>query len=653
MSDGSEEQPPQDARSNGSKELAELSARVTALEHQIESLNAVLAADPDGRMRIEAKTRPDVQSPVLQTGESAAPPPIPSASVAAAAGAPPRKSLENRLGSQVFSRVGILVVLIGAALFLKLAIDNQWIGPTGRVLAGLGAGAGLVVWSERFRRKGFSAFSYTLKAVGSGVLYLALWAGFQLYHLLPDWAALTAMLLVTAWNAYMAWAQDAEMLAAYALIGGCATPLLLSSGGNHETFLFTYLLVLDVAIIALVRLRPWPRLLMGVFPSTMSYFIGWYAKFYTADQFSLTAVFIVLFFVAFASVPLGRALALEPESTEAKPGLKPSRASILTEILLPLANAAFGSLAFYSALQDSGRHGAQPWMVLVFAAVYLGIMRLPQSAAASAVHLSLAIVFITIAIPLKVSGHWITVSWLVEGAVLLWVAVRLVSAGSAQDRSPVAGYRVLRALGVGALSLGFAGVMYGIYDYKFVDPAFFNHRYGTALVGIAAFAAAVWIAQGARRTLVGDTSKDAQNEQCSWLQIEGSSIVAISLIAILATVQEIESLWRHTSANPEADLQQALAVSAFLMVYGGALLAVGFWKRSAFVRWQALLLIVYTIAKTFVYDMRNLSQGYRVASFMALGVLLLGVSFAYQNDWLALREKPAPDEDAVHAEESR
>jgi uncharacterized membrane protein len=84
-------------------------------------------------------------------------------------------------------------------------------------------------------------------------------------------------------------------------------------------------------------------------------------------------------------------------------------------------------------------------------------------------------------------------------------------------------------------------------------------------------------------------------------------------------------------------VQKALAISGFLMVYGAALLAVGFWKRSAFIRWQALVLLVFTIAKTFVYDMRNLSQGYRVASFLGLGVLLMAVSFAYQKDWLALR----------------
>jgi uncharacterized membrane protein len=84
-------------------------------------------------------------------------------------------------------------------------------------------------------------------------------------------------------------------------------------------------------------------------------------------------------------------------------------------------------------------------------------------------------------------------------------------------------------------------------------------------------------------------------------------------------------------------LQQALAISAFLMLYGAGLLAVGFWKRSEFLRWQALVLLVFTICKTFLYDMRNLSQGYRVVSFLGLGAVLMTISFAYQKDWLNLR----------------
>ena len=62
------------------------------------------------------------------------------------------RSLESRIGSHWFNRVAILAILIGMAWFLKMAMDNHWIGPLGRVLIGLIAGAGLIAWSERFRK---------------------------------------------------------------------------------------------------------------------------------------------------------------------------------------------------------------------------------------------------------------------------------------------------------------------------------------------------------------------------------------------------------------------------------------------------------------------------------------------------------------------
>ena len=128
-----------------------------------------------------------------------------------------------------------------------------------------------------------------------------------------------------------------------------------------------------------------------------------------------------------------------------------------------------------------------------------------------------------------------------------------------------------------------------------------------------------------------------------WTNCAALSTVAFNLIAVLTGVREIGAVVdaTPTAFTPDAALQQALAISAFLMLYGAALLAAGFWKRSSFLRWQALLLLVFTICKTFLYDMRNLSQGYRVVSFLGLGALLLAISFAYQKDWLNLRKSRA------------
>jgi uncharacterized membrane protein len=600
---GQEEQPASQQReAQLAGDFAALSARVETLEREIAELRAAAPGKP---FKIKSR-RPRMASDPL------------AATVLQSAA--PRASLENRIGSQLFSRIGIVALLIGATWFLKLAMDNHWIGPLGRIVAGLAAGAGLVVWSERFRRQGFHAFSWSLKAIGSGVLYLSLWAAFQLYHLLPATVALGAMILVTAWNAFMAWSQDSEVLAAYALAGGLATPLLLSTGGNHEIFLFTYILAIDLATVLLIRLKSWPRLLLGAFPTTVAYFIGWYFTFNSTAQFTLTVFFVTLFFCVFASVPIGW-----KQGPASSPGEGAFR---ITEIFVPLGNATFASLALYSLLQDAGHHNLLPWLMVLFAAVYLGLMRLPQTSIASAVHLSLAVVFLTIAIPLKASGRWITVGWLAEAIALLWASGRLEV--SSEDTAAAGGHRILRWLATGALALGFCGLLVQPFWFgKPVEAAFLNARFATALFGIAVFGGAAWLSLHARHSGKGEPT---------WRHIAGASIIALNLVAIIACVRELKTFWSGTLNHPEAELRKALAISAFLMIYGALLLAVGFWKRSAFIRWQALLLLVYTIAKTFLYDMRNLSQGYRVVSFLGLGALLMAVSFAYQKDWLALRE---------------
>ncbi len=75
------------------------------------------------------------------------------------------------------------------------------------------------------------------------------------------------------------------------------------------------------------------------------------------------------------------------------------------------------------------------------------------------------------------------------------------------------------------------------------------------------------------------------------------------------------------------------------MIYGAALMFVGFWKKSAFLRWQALVLLAITVLKVFIYDTSDLQFGYRIVAFIALGALLMAVSFVYQRDWLKLSRR--------------
>ncbi|HEX3470802.1 MAG TPA: DUF2339 domain-containing protein [Silvibacterium sp.] len=605
---------------NLAQQIADLRSRVVRLEAALRTHGIVL--EEDSPLTPVSQVQATEASTMLVPAPSVAPTAAHPVVESHEAPAKEDRSLESRIGSQWFNRIGILAVLIGMAWFLKLAIDNHWIGPLGRVIIGLISGAGLIAWSERFRSRGYAAFSYSLKAVGSGILYLSLWAAFALFQLVPSSVAFAAMILVTAFNGFMCWAQDSELLALYAIIGGFSTPLLLSTGENHEVTLFSYLLLLNVAVFLLVALRPWSRLLFGAFLGTIFLFVGWWIRFYSGEQFALTAFFLAIFFLIFAFAPR---LVRLPGSEE---DVTLSRADSLTIILLPLLNAVLGFLGFYTLLDSSGGTWAQPWVAVAFAAFYLLLLRLPNRgalhgspSALSALHLTIAVLFLTIAIPMKAHGRWLTIGWLVEGAALLWLSRSMQS-------------RLLRGLALLALALGLGALV--VVNPRASTAILFNQRFGTYLVGILVFAFTARLAYGA--------VEDAELEfPFSWRVTAAAAVLAVNVLILLAIGWEIHNYWwfvRYSgdwSVMHEYRMYAQFTYSAFFMIFGAALLAVGFWKRSAFLRWQALVLLAVSIGKVFLIDVSQLSQGYRIVSFLGLGALLLGVSFVYQKDLLNLR----------------
>ena len=87
------------------------------------------------------------------------------------------------------------------------------------------------------------------------------------------------------------------------------------------------------------------------------------------------------------------------------------------------------------------------------------------------------------------------------------------------------------------------------------------------------------------------------------------------------------------------------AYSVGWLACAGILLAIGIWKRSTPARHAALAVLLATVVKVFVLDMADLTGLYRAASFIGLGLSLVGIGFLYQRfvfrrDPAALAEKP-------------
>jgi uncharacterized membrane protein len=165
----------------------------------------------------------------------------------------------------------------------------------------------------------------------------------------------------------------------------------------------------------------------------------------------------------------------------------------------------------------------------------------------------------------------------------------------------------------------------------------FNERFGTYLVGIAVCGAIAWMAAKAAPHAIDRFSV------LSWPVIAGTAGLTVNILILLAFGWEIHSYWWYLQYRGDWTLLHdyrmyaQFTYSALFMLFGAVLLALGFWRRTAFLRWQALVLLAVAIAKVFTVDVSQLSQGYRILSFLGLGGLLLAVSFVYQRDWLHLR----------------
>jgi uncharacterized membrane protein len=601
------------------QELEELRRRIAELTQRIYRLEQAsgTAAAPARAVAPPAPPAP------------ASTPSVPFATVPPAAAAPPNddEDLEVRIGSQWLNRIGVFALLIGAAYFLKLAFDNGWIGPSGRVAIGLIAGIVLVAFSSRLHAKGMRYFAYSLAATGIGVMYLSLWAAFQLYHLVPAPVAFIAMVIVTASAGWLALRLDAQILAAVAIAGGFATPALLSTGENRPHVLFPYFLILNAVTIALVTMRPWRRLLAGSFLATTIYYFAWHASFFTKEQTWTAVVYASAFFLMWAVLPLLRRLHVENGNDV---GWGASR----TFVTVALMNPVVFFLQLWMTYQDQDNYRTTlAWAAVALGAFYIflannsrPVKHRPDEVVVPFtqwLHLAIALAFLTIAIPLKLEAHWITMAWFVESAILLFIGRKL-------------DHDFLKNAAVAALILGVIRLL--AWDDFHPTRLIFNARMATYLLAIAVL--------GAITHTVREENDDESTPYiiCS---------VALNMLALVAILGEATHYYQRVFAGAHWDYssgagyerwrnvvkQRDFVYSGLAMLYGFGLLAVGFWRRSAVLRWQALVLIFCTIAKVFIYDLSTLTGVLRVLSFLALGVLLMAASYIYQRDWLKLSAK--------------
>ena len=295
--------------------------RTKHLEKRIDELARELAHVRRSRGAAPAETgipvedkRPATAAPVVEPPSPpspaapippppAIPPPRPATAASPpppGAGAPARIDFATNIGPKILVATGALAFMVFLGLFVKYAWDNNWVGPTGRVLIGAVFGLGLLALGIRLMRREYRPLGQGLAAAGLAGLYTSAFAAHGFYDLVPREVSALLMVAVTASAVLLAVRLDARLLAALAWTGGYMTPLLLSTGEDRALALFLYLALLDAGAMLIDQRKPWPETAPIAMTGTVLLYSGWYARFFRPERFDVAAFGLVLFTALFA-----------------------------------------------------------------------------------------------------------------------------------------------------------------------------------------------------------------------------------------------------------------------------------------------------------------------------------------------------------------
>jgi uncharacterized membrane protein len=170
--------------------------------------------------------------------------------------------------------------MVGAALFLaKLAIDNNVITPPVRVILLIVAGIAGLVWAEVSLRRAYNTTANAVSGASIATLYIAAFTAHSLYRLLAAGPTFAFMVVVTILAALIAIRYEAVFTAALGLLGGFATPLMISTGVDHPVGLFSYIFLLNLGLFAVIRRMERPGLAVLGLLGTLAVEVAWFGTY--------------------------------------------------------------------------------------------------------------------------------------------------------------------------------------------------------------------------------------------------------------------------------------------------------------------------------------------------------------------------------------
>jgi len=413
--------------------VSHLHGRLTELQHELRTLRT----QPEAAVPARAQAAPPKESepetflpepPMVKAVESLeAEPPAPA--VATMAG-PSLKTGTRKMpvasnidpvtllfrylsGGNPLVRIGGIVLFFGLAFLAKYASDLGLLSIEMRLLGIALTGMALIVIGWRLRERP-GQYGLIVQGIGIATLYLVVFAGAKLFGIMPLTLAFVMMLMTVFFGAALALKQDSLAMMLFATAGGFLVPILTSSDSGSHILLFSYYTLLNLGIVMIAWHRSWRILNVTGFLFTFVIATAWGVLSYQSELLDTTEPFLVLFFLFYLGITI---LFTSKQPVEL-------RGFIDATLVFGVPLATF---AFQNALVKEIEY-ALSFSALFIGGLYLLLAKIlwhkENMRLLSEAFLALSIVFVTLAVPYSLDGHWTAATWTLEASAIVWIGLR-------------------------------------------------------------------------------------------------------------------------------------------------------------------------------------------------------------------------------------
>ncbi len=322
-------------------------------------------------------------------------------------------NLEKFIGENLISVIGVIILIIGVGIGAKYAIDNKMISPLTRIVLGYAIAVGLLLFALKLKEK-YEKFSAVLLSGALALMYFLTFAAYDFYDLIPKMMAFGLMLVFTVFTTFSALKYNRQVIAHIGFVGAYAVPILLSDGTGDVRMLLIYVAIINIGILVVSLKKYWKSLYYTAFALTWLVYTAAYDKLNATDDLGVLLAFLAIYYITFYLVFIGFKL-IQKEAFKR------------LDIFLIMANSSVFYGLGYTILSDTQIEGNYLGLFTLFNAIihfaFAAYIHKQKLADRKLFYLILVMVltFISIAIPVQLDGHWVTLLWIGEATLLFWI----------------------------------------------------------------------------------------------------------------------------------------------------------------------------------------------------------------------------------------